>query len=52
MNDGSIEGLKYLQQPVFTVQYHPEGAPGPWDNNYLFDEFLDLIDDTKKKAKG
>lgn len=48
MNDGSIEGLRYLKQPVFTVQYHPEGAPGPRDNNYLFDEFLDLIDSTKK----
>ena len=51
MNDGSIEGLRYLNKPVFTVQYHPEGAPGPWDNNYLFDEFLTLIDDTKGKAK-
>lgn len=51
MNDGSIEGLRYLHQPVFTVQYHPEGAPGPWDSNYLFDEFLTLIDDTKRKAK-
>jgi len=51
MNDGSIEGLRYLNKPVFTVQYHPEGAPGPWDNNYLFDEFLTLIDDTKKKVK-
>jgi carbamoyl-phosphate synthase small subunit len=51
MNDGSIEGLRYLNKPVFTVQYHPEGAPGPWDNNYLFDEFLTLIDDTQKKVK-
>jgi len=51
MNDGSIEGLRYLNKPVFTVQYHPEGAPGPLDNNYLFDEFLSLIDETKKKAK-
>lgn len=48
MNDGSIEGLRYLKKPVFTVQYHPEGAPGPRDNNYLFDEFLELIDSTKK----
>lgn len=51
MNDGSIEGLTYLNKPVFTVQYHPEGAPGPRDNNYLFDEFITLINDTKKKAK-
>lgn len=51
MNDGSIEGLRYLNKPVFTVQYHPEGAPGPWDNNYLFDEFLALIDETKMKVK-
>ena len=50
MNDGSIEGLRYLNKPVFTVQYHPEGAPGPWDNNYLFEEFLQMIDDDKKRT--
>lgn len=47
MNDGSIEGLRYKNKPVFTVQYHPEGAPGPRDNNYLFDAFLSLINENK-----
>ncbi|HOO61889.1 MAG TPA: carbamoyl phosphate synthase small subunit, partial [Bacillota bacterium] len=49
VNDGTNEGLDYLQKPVFTVQYHPEGAPGPQDNNYLFDQFIDLIEKNKKK---
>ncbi len=43
VNDGSCEGLRYLQRPVYTVQYHPEGAPGPQDSQYLFDEFLALM---------
>ncbi|GFN30426.1 glutamine-hydrolyzing carbamoyl-phosphate synthase small subunit [Paenibacillus xylaniclasticus] len=48
-NDGSIEGLKHKVHPVFTVQYHPEAAPGPFDSSYLFDQFLDMIRDHKKK---
>ncbi len=44
VNDGSCEGLRYNKYPVFTVQYHPEGAPGPQDSEYLFDEFLSRID--------
>lgn len=48
VNDGTVEGLKYLNKPVFTVQYHPEGSPGPQDNNYLFDRFIKLIDDTRE----
>ncbi|MWC27412.1 carbamoyl phosphate synthase small subunit [Paenibacillus sp. MMS18-CY102] len=47
-NDGSIEGLKHKKHPVFTVQYHPEAAPGPHDSSYLFDQFLDMIRDHKK----
>ena len=43
LNDQSVEGLRHLTRPVFSVQYHPEGAPGPQDNQYVFDRFLDLV---------
>jgi len=44
VNDGSVEGLRYAARPIISVQYHPEGAPGPQDSEYLFDEFLALMD--------
>ncbi|WP_127533538.1 carbamoyl phosphate synthase small subunit [Paenibacillus kobensis] len=47
-NDGSIEGLKHKKHPVFTVQYHPEAAPGPFDSSYLFDQFLEMIREHKR----
>ena len=43
-NDQTIEGVKYIGYPMFTVQFHPEAAPGPEDTAYLFDEFIELID--------
>jgi carbamoyl-phosphate synthase small subunit len=42
LNDGSVEGLRHRELPVFSVQYHPEGCPGPQDSQALFDEFLEL----------
>jgi len=42
LNDGSVEGLRHRELPVFSVQYHPEGCPGPQDSQSLFDEFLEL----------
>ncbi|MDE2989587.1 MAG: glutamine-hydrolyzing carbamoyl-phosphate synthase small subunit [Chloroflexota bacterium] len=44
LNDGSVEGLSHERLPVFSVQYHPEASPGPQDNQYLFDRFLDAIE--------
>ncbi len=43
LNDGSVEGLAHRERPVFSVQFHPEGCPGPQDNQYLFDEFFALL---------
>ena len=44
LNDGSVEGLSHKRLPVFSIQYHPEASPGPQDNQYLFDRFLDAIE--------
>lgn len=40
LNDDTMEGLEHRELPVFSVQYHPEGAPGPHDSVYLFDRFV------------
>ena len=42
----SVEGLVCLDQPVFSVQYHPEASPGPHDSAYLFEEFGQLMEKT------
>jgi len=47
LNDGTIEGLRHLDFPAFTVQYHPEASPGPEDANGLFNRFLDMIEENK-----
>jgi carbamoyl-phosphate synthase small subunit len=43
LNDGSVEGLAHRVLPIRTYQYHPEGAPGPRDNEPVFDAFLDDV---------
>lgn len=44
LNDDTIEGFRLRNYPAFTVQYHPEAAPGPHDSHYLFDDFIKLMD--------
>jgi carbamoyl-phosphate synthase small subunit len=50
INDGTVEGLKHLDYPAFTVQYHPEASPGPEDANGLFDQFLALMEENKQEV--
>ena len=45
LNDDTVEGLRHRDLPLFTIQYHSEASPGPRDNEYLFDRFLDLVQD-------
>ena len=47
LNDQTVEGIRSTSDPVFSVQYHPEAAPGPHDASYFFKEFADLIDATR-----
>jgi carbamoyl-phosphate synthase small subunit len=44
LNDGTLEGLRCLDVPASSVQYHPEAAPGPHDSRYLFDAFRALME--------
>jgi len=48
LNDDVVEGLRCLETPAFSVQYHPEAAAGPHDSAYLFDEFIELMQSNRK----
>jgi carbamoyl-phosphate synthase small subunit len=52
LNDGSVEGLAHSQMPIFSVQYHPEGSPGPQDNQYVFDRFIEVLRERKRQREG
>jgi carbamoyl-phosphate synthase small subunit len=43
LNDQSVEGFSHESLPVLSVQFHPEASPGPMDNGYLFDQFLEIV---------
>ena len=41
--DGSLEGIRLDDKPIFSVQYHPEASPGPQDSHYLFERFVEMV---------
>jgi len=43
LNDGTVEGLAHRDLPIFSIQYHSEASPGPRDNEYVFDNFLEMV---------
>lgn len=52
INDGTVEGIRHKQHPSFSVQFHPDAAPGPHDAVHLFDEFMELMDTWKEQVNG
>jgi len=50
VNDGTVEGLLHQREPVMTIQYHSEASPGPLDNLYLFERFLEMVNSVKTGA--
>ena len=48
LNDGTVEGLRHKELPIFSIQYHSEASPGPLDNTYLFEDFLKMVRDFKR----
>jgi carbamoyl-phosphate synthase small subunit len=48
LNDNTLEGLRHRNLPLFSVQYHPEAAPGPHDSHYLFGEFVKMMEEGKR----
>ena len=43
LNDGTVEGLRHRTMPIMTIQYHSEASPGPLDNEYIFDRFIEMV---------
>ncbi|MCD6527816.1 MAG: glutamine-hydrolyzing carbamoyl-phosphate synthase small subunit [Desulfuromonas sp.] len=51
LNDNTVEGICHNALPAFSVQYHPEASPGPHDAHYLFDRFIEIMDNFKRNVK-
>ncbi len=50
LNDGTVEGLRHKELPIFSIQYHSEASPGPLDNSYLFEKFLEMMKGNKAEV--
>jgi carbamoyl-phosphate synthase small subunit len=50
LNDNTVEGLRHTSLPVYSVQYHPEAGPGPHDPSYLFDRFVELMEQNRQPS--
>jgi carbamoyl-phosphate synthase small subunit len=48
LNDGTSEGMRHRELPIFSVQYHPEASPGPHDAHYLFQRFIDVMENDRR----
>ncbi|HNV52845.1 MAG TPA: carbamoyl-phosphate synthase (glutamine-hydrolyzing) small subunit, partial [Tenuifilaceae bacterium] len=48
-NDGTCEGIKHKTKPIFAAQFHPEASGGPNDTEFLFDEFIGMIEKTETR---
>ncbi|MEE8418614.1 MAG: glutamine-hydrolyzing carbamoyl-phosphate synthase small subunit [Dehalococcoidales bacterium] len=47
LNDGTVEGMRHKELPIFSIQYHSEASPGPLDNTYLFKDFVEMMSENK-----
>jgi carbamoyl-phosphate synthase small subunit len=50
VNDGTVEGMRHAREPIMTIQYHSEASPGPHDNMYLFERFIEMVDGVRAGA--
>ena len=50
VNDGTVEGMRHTREPIMTIQYHSEASPGPHDNMYLFERFIEMVDGVRAGA--